>query len=286
MRKNTIIIFSLIVIFIFQGCKKDQEFLNENISLETKHTNNSSNFIFSPLKKSYGNDYFYSIKDNSILNLLRNPSNKEDENMFYQVYLVAQNFKNCIPNERILNFVYDNLKKNKKSFIDYQEIINYDNKFNLIKADSLIYSYNILLERMIYKGEYYNLELYVPNIKTADLTKLPIIAIGTDLYTDNDNLNDYIPAWYINNSTSEEILINETEAMKSISPVIIFSIFKKSETPSIEEKEEFVNNQTKGTDIYHVFMDDCSISEKYENDNKSEFAFGFRIVSGNPETNN
>ncbi|MCD4791604.1 MAG: hypothetical protein K8R54_00095 [Bacteroidales bacterium] len=290
MRKPKIVLVLLLGIFVvFQSCEKKEllDTANEIADIDNIVTD-AENTSFDAVKRNYDGKSYYFTGESDIYNLLRNPFDKEDENMFYQVYKIAKNFKNSKPCKLLNEYIYNEAKNSKSQSVKYEKVIDFDKNYDVITDNNFKSDYNDISSLMIYNNSNYLVEIYIPNIETADLTMKPIIAIGTDLYTNNDDLNDYIPAWYINNDNSfDEILINEKDAYSSEKPVLIFSIYCKNklteandniETPNLQDDKSSAKG---GVNINSILLKDCKIKYRYERDNKSEFAFGFKIRNGN-----
>ncbi|MCF6184056.1 MAG: hypothetical protein L3J56_05430 [Bacteroidales bacterium] len=278
MKKQKLLLVLLLGMFVvFQSCEKKSFTDTENGVEKDK-----INYYFDANKKNIENKNYYTIEKTTIYDLLKNPFDKEDENMFYQVFKVANNFVNSKPDMSLYDFIYKNAK-NKS--VKYEKLITYKKKYNSILCKGKTSKFNDIKEKMVYKGLNYSIDIYIPNIKTANLSLKPIIAIGTDLYTNNDKLNDYIPAWYIfENGSNEQILINEKEALNSDKPVLILTIFEvdKNETIFEKNKERIKPNNNKSAsdiNISNVFLSNCKIAYRYERDNKSEYAFGYKVLS-------
>lgn len=289
-KKNlkTVIILIAVAFITLQSCDKkglvdiEQERIENNTVDEYNNALDADNFYFDTDKINYDGINYYSIGKTDIYDLLQNPFDKEDENMYYQVYKIADNFKNSIPSKTLYDNIYSELKGRKLESVKYDRLIDLDNNYDIITYNNHKSNYNDVTSSMIYDNSNYLVEIYIPNIETADLTLEPIIAIGTDLYTNNDGLNDYIPAWYINKDKSfDKILINEKDAHTSKKPVLIFSIYSKNELFEVEDPQ--LNDQKKsakgGVSINTILLNRCKISYRYERDNNSEFAFGFKIKS-------
>jgi len=275
MKKSKILLVLLLGLFVvFSSCEKKS--LTDTENGITKQ--GFDYFISADKKKIKNKDYYTVEKQTTIYNLLNNPYDKEDENMFYQVFKLAENFVNSNQDQSIYDFIYKNAK-NKS--LKYETLINYKKQFKTIFSKGKTEKFENIKEKMIYKGVNYSADIYIPNIETANLSLKPIIAIGTDLYTNNDKLNDYIPAWYIyEDGSCEEILINEKETLNSDKPVLIMGIYEehKRENTLVKIKPDS-NKSSSDINIRNVLLSNCKIAYRYERDNNSEYAFGFKVLS-------
>jgi hypothetical protein len=220
----------------------------------------------------------------------------EDEKIFRQVHKIASNLKTKIESSedskdnphltQLLIDLYDKLSVAPYNTIGYNELTNTDATYSNIEFDNFIYSYEELSDSLTYDSTPYTIVVSSPNIDKANKKLLPIIAIGTDIQSDLDELDDFIPAWRFNgNSGYKKILINEEFAYKTRHPVLIFNVGTNNSDVAEYNKNKknglVSKDITKSINCYNVRFVSCGISERYESDRKSEYGgHFFRTING------
>ncbi len=122
--------------------------------------------------------------------------------------------------------------------------------------------------------------LYVPNHKTADFKLAPIIAIGTDI---EDEEEDVIPGWYYNKLGNKVyITISEDDAMASKRLVFIINGEATNYTPDqvLASNDKNINARVSANPTFTI--DRYSISQRYDRSRRSEYSYVllYRFANG------
>ncbi len=207
-------ILPIIIIMLFTNisCEKQSSQIMEKSDVFTEISTSSG------LKLKKANQDIYE--------LLKNPENLEDEALCYNLYRLAIDYI-AIENPIETNIAINHeITKSKKNAVKLETLFKKNLKST--QANKGIIDYQNLIKtttnNMSYDDISYFPELYIPNSEIANFDLPAIIAIGTDIYSENEELEEHIPAWYTDeNGDKIQILLDETTAMTIENPVLIFT---------------------------------------------------------------
>jgi hypothetical protein len=157
-------------------------------------------------------------------------------------------------------------------------------------------NYNEVVALLNYDNEDYTLGIKVLNCSTAVLNQGFYLAIGQEIETDDEALQNHIPAWYIKaNGTKSIVLLNESDLTNLIEPVFIISEINNSsfsnsalnlsDIPLWFDENGYNQKVTKETSLtamdanngnrllpnYTINNTTAILSQRFENDNYSEY---------------
>jgi hypothetical protein len=260
-----------ILFFLLVSCERE-------VSKEVAENRNDNN-----LKAAVSTIVQFKSSPTSIIDLLKYPEDKENEKIFMQVYEIAGGFCKVAQTSELLSIIYSNLDtSNKKNEVDVDALISIN---NTIKEQIELFTthndnsntYEKVKSKLLYKNMSFIPVIYIPNAQTADFSKSPVIAIGTDFSWHNDDFEDYIPGWEIQSNTKlREIVLGEHDALKSQCPVIILTI--KSAT----DIKKVVNNNIgymATTSFQQPYAREYMILHRYDRSNNSEYRYTEKIYN-------
>ncbi len=157
-------------------------------------------------------------------------------------------------------------------------------------------NYNEVVALLSYDNEDYTLGIKISNCSTAVLNQGFYLAIGQEIETDEEALQNHIPAWYIKaNGTKSIVLLNEGDLTSLIEPIFIISEINNSSFSNsalnlsdiplwFDENgsNQKVTNETSITSMdannanrllpnYTINNTTAILSQRFENDNYSEY---------------
>jgi hypothetical protein len=157
-------------------------------------------------------------------------------------------------------------------------------------------TYDEIESYLNYNEVHYWFTLKTINCHTADLTRGFFLAVGQEIETDDDRLQNHIPAWhYTEDGETEIVLLSESDLSNESEPVIIISEINESAITGgfvdntgiyliYHTQSDPVNNPppTIQSDamLYHT---SASINYRYENDKHSEY-FAMSMFTEWPES--
>lgn len=230
----------------------------------------------------------FTSSPDAILNLLKYPADLEDEKLFLQIYQIAGGLCNVVRTNSLLSNIYSRLDTlNNKNEIDIDALIQSNKKLkenieSFTRRVDATNTYDQVTSKFIKNNISYLPLICIPNARTADFSKKPIIAIGTDFAWQNDDFEDYIPGWEINdNNDLKEIVLCEKDAMNSKCPIIIvtFKIATDSKLENISQNTAIDKIVYQSYLFQQPFAREYMIISRYDRSNHSEYRYTEKIYN-------
>jgi len=234
------------------------------------------------------NNIIYDINDvnlrantQDIQQLMQNPIDKDDEKMNSFFYELAISVSDLIMNPEFNKYAINLAKKRDDNSANLIILMKNNPKFadiinNRLSSKGL--SFNDICNNFTHNNgkniEKYIPVIFIPNLKTLNVKKQPILSPNIELNCDkNSDLENSIIAWYYSKEgEKKEIIINEEDAEKTTNPIFIIANaeenFKKN-TGLIQD--DIISDDTKSKTVSfqtHEYM----IKYRYERSGNSEFA--------------
>ena len=214
--------------------------------------------------------------------LMKNPDDKDDEKISYQLYNLSLAIEPLIKDPVFNKQVIALAKENKNQTVSIKELAMLKPEFKTIIND-VLKSSNTSIEKLEKEmtrdnGEYiehYIPSIFIPNLNTLDNDLQPILSPNIVANSDNDSkLEDRIIAWYFTTGgTKKEILISEEESLKTLNPLFILDNSEDvSNQTQIATLPSFISESTSAKVQAATFKsNEYRINHRYENSGKSEF---------------
>src|SRR3972149_8619244 len=212
----------------------------------------------------------------NISELLINPENKDETNFNMVLLQIAESYEQIFENTEFKSQIFRAAKISDANEVDFSTLEKENNQFASIYNKSLKSSYFINIEKLSLNLKYNNVQydpvVYIPNIKIADSTLNPVIAVGVEVATENGN--DIIPGWYYNNKEGKiNILINEEFAMNSKRPICIINGVNKTDSSNeILDKKNLKSSKAVVSNPI-TKIDNYSIAYRYDKSKRSEYSY-------------
>lgn len=144
--------------------------------------------------------------------------------------------------------------------------------------------YALLMENFVYDSTLYEISVYIPNVSTSNWDMLPVVAVGTDLSTvDDDGTGDYIAGWALQESGQDtEIIINEHKGINADTPIIIAGVgfVNIVDITDVTESDSTANvfGGGKVEDVGDPYVFAYQILYRYDSSKRSEYRFKFSYL--------